>query len=46
MPLKSGTSKKVFSDNLLKLLEEGYEKSQALAISYSKQRDSKKKKGK
>lgn len=44
MPLKKGRSKSVFVSNLKKLLDEGRAKKQALAISYSQQRRSKKKK--
>ena len=44
MPLKSGTSKKVRSENIAELMRAGYEQKQAVAIAYSKQRESKKKK--
>lgn len=42
MPLKAGVSKTAFSDNLKKLMKEGYEQKQALAISYSKKREAEK----
>jgi hypothetical protein len=35
MPLKSGSSKKVISDNIKKLIDEGYPQKQAVAISIS-----------
>lgn len=41
MPLENGSSDKAFSDNIKKLLHEGYPQKQALAISYSKKRKSK-----
>lgn len=40
MPLKHGKSKKAFSSNVSKLIHEGYPQKQALAISYSIQRQS------
>ena len=41
MPLEAGKSKKVFEHNLKTELAAGKPKAQALAISYSKQRESK-----
>ena len=46
MPLKSGTDKETFSYNVAELMKSGYKQKQALAIAYSKQRDSKKKRKK
>lgn len=45
MPLRKGKSKETFEYNLTKLLREGYDKDQALAISYSQKRGGKKRKG-
>jgi hypothetical protein len=42
MPIKSGTSKATFEDNLKKLLSEGYPKDQALAIAYNAKKKSQK----
>lgn len=41
MPLKQGSSKKTQSDNIKKLIEEGYPSKRAVAISYSVKRKSK-----
>lgn len=41
MPLKKGTSKKIFEENLKKELKAGKSKKQALAIAYSVKRKSK-----
>jgi len=46
MPLKSGKSKKVFSDNVKTEMKAGKPQKQAVAIAYSKQRESGKKKEK
>lgn len=46
MPLKKGTSSKVFEKNLKTELKAGKSKDQALAISYSVKRESEKKRGK
>lgn len=40
MPLKKGKSKKVFSKNVETLMNENYPQKQALAIAYSKKRES------
>lgn len=44
MPLKSGSSKKVISDNIKKELEAGRPNKQAIAIAYAKAGKTKKKK--
>jgi hypothetical protein len=44
MPLIKGSSKKVISSNIAKLVHEGYPKNEAVAIAYSQA--GKKKKGK
>lgn len=44
MPLQEGTSNKVRSSNIKKLMDEGYPQKQAVAISYSKSGESNKKK--
>ncbi len=43
MPLKKGSSEKVVSGNIRKLMEEGYPQKQSVAISLSNARKSKKK---
>lgn len=35
MPLKKGKNKKVFSENVKRLIREGYPQKQAVAISFS-----------
>lgn len=40
MPLKSGKSNKVRSENIAELRRSGYPEKQAVAIGYSKQRES------
>jgi hypothetical protein len=45
MPLSEGTSSDTFSSNVRELLQVGYPKKQALAISYSQKRKAQKKKG-
>lgn len=42
MPLESGSSDGVFSNNVKKLMDEGYPQKQALAIAYNNQRKAKK----
>ena len=46
MPLKKGNSKEAFEYNLTKLMREGYDKDQALAISYNQKKKKGSKKGK
>lgn len=36
MPLKSGSSDKVISENIRRLIKEGYPRRQAIAIAYRK----------
>jgi len=43
MPLKQGKSKATFAENVKRLIAEGYERKQALAIAYDIQRKNKKK---
>ncbi len=45
MPLKSGKSKKVISDNISELRNSGREEKQSIAIAMNKAGKSKKKKG-
>jgi len=46
MPLKTGYGKKTFKANVAKMIHEGRETDQALAVAYSQQRRSQKKAGK
>ncbi len=46
MPLKRGTSKKTFSENVKREMEAGKPEKQAVAIAYSVQRKAKAAKGK
>jgi hypothetical protein len=46
MPLKSGKSKKAFSENVKTEIKAGKPQKQAVAIAYSEQRRTSKKKGK
>lgn len=45
MPLKKGTSKKAFSDNVKTEMKAGKPQKQAVAIAYSEKRQAAKKKG-
>lgn len=42
MPLKKGYSQKTLSDNIRKLMAEGYPRKQAIAIAMNEQRKAKK----
>ncbi len=42
MPLRHGGSKKVIQDNIGRLISEGYDKKQAVAIAYGKARKKRK----
>ena len=44
MPLQKGSSKKTLSENIAKLIKEGYPRDQAVAIAYSEQKKHKLKK--
>ena len=44
MPLKKGRSQKIISENIEKLINEGYSKNQAIAIAMNKIRRSKRRK--
>ncbi len=46
MPLKKGRDKKTISDNIARLIREGYPRDQAVAIAYSKAGITKKKRKK
>lgn len=46
MPLKKGTSKKTFSENVAEMRNSGHPEKQAVAAAYAEQRASKAKKSK
>lgn len=46
MPLKKGTSDKVFSSNVREMVKSGHPQKQAVAAAYSQKRASQAKKGK
>lgn len=44
MPLKKGSSKQSFGENVKRLIDEGYPRKQALAVAYDIQRKARKEK--
>lgn len=44
MPLRTGYSQRVLSENIRKLMKEGYPRKQAIAIALDRQRKAKRKK--